>query len=89
MDTPGPKTHFRGKDPIDGIWITPDLDVLGASYLPFHADIGDHWPVVADISLTSIIGQEMKQIVPEKSHHLNSKIGQVRDRYNQKLEAQF
>ncbi len=31
----------------------------------------------------------MKWIVPAKGHCLNSKIGQVRDRYNHKLEALF
>ena len=26
---PGPNTHFRGKDSIDGIWYTSDLELRG------------------------------------------------------------
>ena len=42
---PGPNTHFRGKDAIDRIWFSSDLDLISASYLPFHADLGNHRPV--------------------------------------------
>ena len=46
----GPNTWFRGKDPIDGIWITNDLEVIRAGYLPFDANVGDHRPVMADLT---------------------------------------
>ena len=52
-----PNTWFRGKDPIDGIWITKDIEVIRASYLPFDADAGDHRPVVVDLTMGSVLGQ--------------------------------
>ena len=42
--TPGtfPNIWFRGKIDIDDIWFSSNLDVIAASYLPFHGNIGDH-----------------------------------------------
>ena len=42
--TPGtfPNIWFRGKIDIDDIWISSNLEVIAASYLPFHGNIGDH-----------------------------------------------
>ena len=60
----GPKTYFRGKQSIDGIWYTPDLELKGASYLSFDADMGDHRPVMADFTETSLLGVNLPNIVP-------------------------
>jgi len=38
-NSPGPKTWFRGADPIDGIWVSSEIDVIGASYLPFDGSL--------------------------------------------------
>ena len=59
----GPKTHFRGKESINGIWFTPDLDLRGAAYLPFDADMGDHRPVMADFTQASLLGINIPCIV--------------------------
>ena len=48
---PGPKAWFRGKESIDGIWISSDLVWKGVSYLPFHEDLGNHRPVCIDITI--------------------------------------
>ena len=53
----GPKTNFRGKQLIDGIWYTPDLELRGASYLPLDADMGDHLPVMADFTKNLLLGE--------------------------------
>ena len=36
--TPGtsPNTWFRGKIAVDNVWFSSDLEVIAASYLPFH-----------------------------------------------------
>ena len=64
--TPGtsPKTWFRGKEAIDDIWFSSDLEVIAASYLPFHGDIGDHRPVIADATIQSILGTNLPKIIP-------------------------
>ena len=59
----GPKTHFRGKESIDGIWFTLDLDLRSATYLPFDADMGDHRPVMADFTQASLLGVNLPRIV--------------------------
>lgn len=85
----GPKTWFRGKESIDGIWATRDLDIIGASYLPFDAELGDHRPVVLDITTQSVLGGKMHRIVPPAARRLNSKVKRVRRDYNSKLEQLF
>ena len=35
----GPKTWFRGSESIDGIWVFSEIDVIGASYLPFDGSL--------------------------------------------------
>ena len=77
----GPKTWFRGTESIDGIWTTGDIEVIAASYLPFDAHVGDHRPVIADFSMTSVLGTNLKRIIPLKARRLNAKIQQLRDAY--------
>ena len=31
----GPHKHFRGKIPIDKVWVSEDIVVMGAAYLPY------------------------------------------------------
>ena len=85
----GPKTHFRGSQLIDGIWYTPDLELMGASYLPFDADMGDHRPVMADFTEQSLLGVNLPNIVPPDGRRLNCKIERIRTRYIEDLEAKF
>ena len=69
----GPKTHFRGSQSIDGIWYTPDLELMGASYLPFDADMGDHRPVMADFTEQSLLGVNLPNIVPRMAAALTAR----------------
>ena len=50
----GPNAHFKGTDTINGIWETRKIEVSNVAYL--HVEIGDHWPVIANISEQSLIG---------------------------------
>ena len=52
----GPKMFFRGSVAIEGIWVTEDLEVTAAANLPFNQELGDHRPVVLNITETSILG---------------------------------
>ena len=85
----GPKTHFRGKQSIDGIWYTPDLELKGASYLSFDADMGDHRPVMADFTEASLLGVNLPNIVPPDARRLNCKIERIRSKYIKDLEEKF
>ena len=85
----GPHTHNRGSQPIDGIWFTPDLELTGASYLPFDGSLGDHRPVVADFSQRSVLGTNLPKVVPVTARRLNSKVARIRDNYTKRLEESF
>ena len=89
MPGPGPNTHFRGKDAIDGIWYSSDLELISASYLPFDANMGDHRPVAADFTMESILGKHLKKIVPPPARRLNSKVKKIRQEYINRLENSF
>ena len=84
-----PKTFFRGSHAIDGIWVSSDLEILGASYLPFDSSVGNHRPVMLDISLDSLLGKRLNRVVPVKARKLNSKVGRIRQKYVDKLEELF
>ena len=85
----GPKTHNRGREPIDGIWFTPELELECASYLPFDGSLGDHRPVVADFSQRSVLGTNLPKVVPVKARRLNSKVPRIRESYIKSLEEAF
>ena len=85
----GPNTYFRGKDPIDGIWVTPDLTVCGAAYLPYDPCLGDHRPVMVDISTRSTLGNDLPRIVPHKARRLTSKVARIRQAYIDDVERKF
>lgn len=89
----GPPTHFRGSDKsngaIDGIWVSDDLEVIGASYLPFDHELGDHRPVVVDVLSRSILGVPKKMIVRPKARRLSSRVPRIRDKYLKSVKEKF
>ena len=86
---PGPKTHVRGSESIDGIYVTPEIEVRGASYLPFNKDLGDHRPVMMDVTIASILGRNLPKIVPPRARRLSAKIPRIREEYIKLLEQSF
>ena len=82
----GPKTHIRGSQSIDEIFVTPGLVVVGASYLPFCEDLGDHRQPAADITVDSLLGRKLPRIAPPKARKLNSKSGKSCAEYIRLLE---
>ena len=70
----GPKTYFRGSVAIDGIWVTEDLEVMAAANMTFDPELGDHHPVVVNITKTSLLGVSGSKTKPTAAKRLNSKI---------------
>jgi len=89
----GPPTHFRGSEKsngaIDGIWVSDDLEVVGASYLPFDHEIGDHRPVMVDILSRSILGVPKKTIVRPNARKLSSRVPRIRNNYLSVVREKF
>ena len=87
--TRGPKTYFRGKDAIDGIWVSEEIEISAAAYLPFDPELGDHRPVVVNISKRTLLGVDGPKIKPAAARRLNSKVKRIRQKYIDRLEEQF
>ena len=68
----GPKTHFRVSELIDGIWYTSYLELRGAAYLPFDADMRDDWLVLANFIQALRLGVNLPHIVQPTARRLSS-----------------
>ena len=62
---------------------------MADAYLPFDSELGDHQPVVANITKTSTLGVSGPKIKPSASRRLNSKVKQIRQKYIVNLEEEF
>ena len=73
----GPNTYFRGKDAIDGIWVSEEIETSAAAYLPFDPELGDHRTVVVNITKKSLLGTQGPRIKPPAARRLNSKVKRI------------
>ena len=64
---PRPKAWFTRSESIDGIWVSSEIDVIGVSYLPFDGSLGDHQLVMADLTMSSVLGKHLNNIVPVRA----------------------
>ena len=80
-------THFRGSQPIDGVWATSDIEVVNACVMPVGYGLGDHRCFVVDFTLSSIVGRSLVRVKKLKARKLNTKLPQVAEKYNKLLEA--
>jgi len=49
-------TFFRSSQPIDGLWVSKDLDISNACVMPFGFGVGDHRAFILDIPLELLVG---------------------------------
>ena len=56
-------TFFRGSEPINGIWATPDIVVTGACVMPAGYGVGNHRLSVVDFLTSSLVGSTPPKIV--------------------------
>ncbi len=80
-------TFFRGSQPINGLWVSDDLDISNACVMPFGYGVGDHRPFVLDIPLQSLIGVNPVQIIQPASRRLNSRLPGCGKAYVRSLEG--
>ncbi|KAL7498396.1 hypothetical protein ACHAWT_006230 [Skeletonema menzelii] len=79
-------THFRGSQPIDGIWATQDIEILNACVMPVGYGMGDHRCFVIDISQSSMVGRSPVRVKRLQARRLNNKLPGVQERYTKTLE---
>jgi hypothetical protein len=65
-------TFFRGSKPIDGLWISSDVDVSNACVMPFGYGVDDHHAFILNIPIESLVGVDPVKIVRPVSQQLNS-----------------
>jgi hypothetical protein len=82
-------TYFRGSKPIDAVWASPDIMVVGACVMPAGYGVGDHRLFQIDFKLESIVGLAPPKIVRAAARRLNTKIPGVAERYNKELEQLY
>jgi hypothetical protein len=82
-------TYFRGSKPIDAVWATSDVEVVGACVMPAGFGVGDHRLFQVDFRATSLVGAAPPKIVRPQSRRLNTKIPRIEHKYTEILEKQF
>ena len=85
----GSKTYFTGKLAINGIYASEKLEVTAAVYLPFDPELGDHRPVVANITNTSTLDVSGPTIKPSAAKRLNSKVKRIQQKCIVNLKEEF
>jgi hypothetical protein len=56
-------TFFRGSKPIDGLWVSNDLNISNACMMPIGYGIGNHRAFILDIPIESLVGENPVKIV--------------------------
>jgi hypothetical protein len=56
-------TYFCGSKPIDGFWVTNDINVSNASVMPFGYGVGDYRAFIIDIPIKSLVGHSPVKII--------------------------
>ena len=78
-------TLFRGSKPIDAVWVTPDIVVVGACVIPGSCGVGNHRLFVLDFLTSYLVGQMPPQIIRSGARRLNTKIPSAKDNYTNVL----
>ena len=84
---PGPPTFARGSCQIDGAWVTPDVDVTRACFLPIFFGVGDHRATLMDIPVYSLLGGDIHKIARPTSRQLTCSNPEIMKKYNELLES--
>ena len=80
-------TFIRGSRQIDGIWLTPDVEMAKCTLLPFHFGVGDHRAILVDIPSASILGDSFKHICRPAARRLQNTNPEVRQKYIERLHS--
>ncbi len=80
-------TFFRGSKPIDGLWISSDLNISNACVMPFGYGVGDHRAFFLGITLELLVGENPTKIVRPVSRKLNSRLPQCGEEYIKSFES--
>ncbi len=83
--SPGAKS-FRGLKPIDGLWVSSNVDVSNACVMFFGYGVGNHRAFILNIPIKSLVGVDPVKIVRPASRRLNSQLPGCNEAYCDSLE---
>jgi hypothetical protein len=84
--SPG-NTFFRGSRPINGVWVSSNLDISNTCMMPFRYGVGNHRAFILDVPLESLIGVDPVKIVRPVGRQLNSRLPGCSKTYIYSLES--
>ncbi len=82
-------TYFRGLIPINAIWVTLDIQVIGASIMLAGFGIGDYHLFMVDFLSSSLLGLAPKKIMQLQVRRLNCKLPLLVEKYNKHMEKKI
>ncbi len=81
--------YFWGLKPINAVWATSNVQVVGASIMPACYGVGDHRLFVFDFVGSSLLGNAPKKIVCPQARQLNYKLVKLVEKYKCCLEEKI
>ena len=79
-------TYFRGSNPIDGVWATTDVKVVGECVMPVRYGVGDHRLFIIDFLKSCLVGASPPSIVRSAARRLNLRIPAAAEDYSDRFE---
>jgi hypothetical protein len=79
-------TFFQGSKPIDGLWVTSNIEITNSCVMPFGYGIGNHQMFILDVTMETLVGKTPTKVVRPASQRLKSKMPWCGEAYIQSLE---
>ena len=86
IEIDGPAIFSCGSRQIDGAWITPDVKISTACFLPFFFGAGDHRAILLYIPQHSLIGGYVHKITRPSAWRLQYNRHEIQQKYDNNLE---
>ncbi len=84
-----PYTHINSSQPIDGGYISPEIEVVNLAILNFRDSPGDHRSLIIDILTRSLLGEFRHKVCRPVSRCLVTSQQKMVERYNKTVRKQF
>ena len=79
-------TYFRGSTPIDGVWATSDVTVVGSCVMPLGYGVGDHSLSIINFLKSCLVGASTPSIVRSAARRIDLRIPAAAEDYSDRFE---
>ncbi len=84
-----PHTYIDGSVPIDGVYHSPNLEVMAIVQLSFHDGVGNHRTVLVDVTTRLAIGHQEFRVVRLLARKLSTKNKASTKTYLKRMVTEF